>query len=109
MKSKSSTTTKPKFPPVHPGEILLEECMKPLGLTANRLALELRVPATRIHDIVKGKRAVTAETALRLGRYFRTGPEFWLNPQSRYDLPVPAEGLQSPPPPSSGGCGSTAS
>lgn len=101
--------------------------MKPLGLTANRLALELRVPATRIHDIVKGKRAVTAETALRLGRYFRTGPEFWLNLQSRYDLlpareqcakqierevmprPEPAEGLQSPPPPSSGGCGSTAS
>jgi addiction module HigA family antidote len=73
MKSKSSTTTKPRFLPVHPGEILLEECMRPLGLTANWLALELRVPATRIHDIIKGKRAVTAETALRLGRYSGRG------------------------------------
>ena len=75
-----------KLPPVHPGEILLEEFMKPLGLSMNRLALALRVPVTRVAEIVHERRAITPETAIRLGRYFGTSPEFWMNLQSRYDL-----------------------
>jgi addiction module HigA family antidote len=71
--------------PVHPGEVLLEDFMKPLVLTANRLALELHVPATRIGEIVHERRRITAETALRLARYFRTNAEFWLNLQNFYD------------------------
>ena len=74
--------------PVHPGEILREDFMKPLGLTINRLALELRVPATRIGEIVHERRRITADTALRLARYFNTNPEFWLNLQTFYDLEV---------------------
>ncbi len=72
----------------HPGEVLREEFMKPLGLSANALALALRVPATRIGDILRAEkpRAVSAETAIRLARYFGTSPEFWLNLQSAYDL-----------------------
>lgn len=72
----------------HPGEVLREEFMAPLGLSANALALALRVPATRIGAIVRGDRprAVTADTALRLARYFGTTPEFWLNLQTAYDL-----------------------
>lgn len=72
----------------HPGEVLREEFMKPLGLSANALALALRVPATRIGDILRTEnpRAVTADTAIRLARYFGTSPEFWLNLQSAYDL-----------------------
>jgi addiction module HigA family antidote len=72
----------------HPGEVLREEFMKPLGLSANALALALRVPATRIGDILRAEkpRAVTADTAIRLARYFGTSPEFWLNLQSAYDL-----------------------
>lgn len=73
-------------PPVHPGEILREDFMKPLGLTLNKLALGLRVPATRIGEIAHGRRRVTADTALRLARYFNTNPEFWLNLQSFFDL-----------------------
>jgi addiction module HigA family antidote len=77
-------------PPVSPGEILLEEFLKPLGLSANALALALRVPATRIGDIVRPEkpRGISADTALRLARYFGTSPEFWLNLQSAYDLSV---------------------
>lgn len=80
--------TEPKtMPPIHPGEILREEFLLPLGLTPNRLALEISVSPSRINEILKGKRAITAETALRLGRYFdNIGPEFWLNLQQRYDL-----------------------
>ena len=70
----------------HPGEVLSEEFLKPLGLSANALALALRVPSTRIGAIVKGERAVTADTALRLARFFGTSPEFWLNLQSMHDL-----------------------
>jgi antitoxin HigA-1 len=70
----------------HPGEILKSEFMKPLGLSAWRLARELEVPAPRINDIVRGKRGISANTALRLGRYFGTSPQFWLNLQNRYDL-----------------------
>ena len=75
-------------PPVHPGEILREDFMKPLGLSVNKLALELHVPATRIGEIVHERRRVTAETALRLARYFKTNAEFWLNLQNFYDLEV---------------------
>jgi len=77
---------KREIPPVHPGEILLEEFLKPIGMTMHELALKLRVPANRIGQIVEGKRNVSPDTALRLGRYFGTGPEFWINLQARYDL-----------------------
>jgi len=70
----------------HPGEILAEEFLKPLGLSANALALALRVPANRITGIIKGRRAVSADTALRLARYFGTTPEFWINMQAGHDL-----------------------
>jgi addiction module HigA family antidote len=76
------------LPPVHPGEILREDFMKPAGLTVNKLALELHVPATRIGEIVHERRRITAETALRLARYFNTNAEFWLNLQTFYDLEV---------------------
>jgi addiction module HigA family antidote len=76
------------MPPVHPGEILREDFMKPLGLSVNKLALELHVPATRIGEIVHERRRVTADTALRLARYFHTNAEFWLNLQNFYDLEV---------------------
>jgi addiction module HigA family antidote len=71
---------------VHPGEVLSEEFLKPLDLSANALALALRVPATRIGAIVKGERPVTADTALRLARFFGTSPEFWVNLQAMHDL-----------------------
>lgn len=74
--------------PVHPGEILREDFMKPLGLSVNKLALELHVPATRIGEIVHERRRITAETALRLARYFKTNAEFWLHLQNFYDLEV---------------------
>jgi addiction module HigA family antidote len=72
--------------PVHPGEILREDFMKPLGLSVNKLALELRVPATRIGEIVHERRRITAETTLRLARFFKTNAEFWLNLQNFDDL-----------------------
>ena len=78
---------------VHPGEILLEEFLKPLGLSQNRLALDIRVPARRINEIVLGRRAVTANTALRLSRYFETTPQFWLGLQADYDLDIEADAL----------------
>jgi addiction module HigA family antidote len=74
--------------PIHPGEVLAEDFMAPRSLTANALALALRVPANRISDIVRGKRGITAETALRLGRFFDVTPQFWMNLQSRYDLEI---------------------
>ena len=92
-KSKSSTTTSTtrssagnRLSPVHPGEMLREEFLIPLNLSANALSLALRVPATRVNEIVNERRGITADTALRLGRYFRTSPEFWMNLQSHYDL-----------------------
>ena len=84
-----------RLAPVHPGEILAEEFLKPLALTEYRLAKGLRVPARRINEIVHGKRAITADTALRLGRFFRNSPRFWLNLQSAYDLEVEADRLGS--------------
>ena len=79
---------------IHPGEILLEEFLKPMEITQNKLALDIHVPAPRIYAIVKGTRAITADTALRLGQYFGTGPEFWINLQSNYDLCVAAAEFQ---------------
>jgi len=76
------------MPPVHPGEVLREDFMKPLDLSVNKLALELHVPATRIGEIVHERRRITAETALRLARFFHTNAEFWLNLQNFYDLEV---------------------
>lgn len=88
--SKSSTTTKsvgtPNRVTTHPGEVLGEEFLKPLGMSVNALALALRVPATRIGAIVKGDRSVTANTALRLARFFGTSAEFWINLQAMHDL-----------------------
>ncbi len=72
--------------PVHPGEILLKEFMEPMGITQYRLAKDINVPARRINEIVHGKRAITANTALRLSRYFGTSEQFWMNLQMRYDL-----------------------
>jgi antitoxin HigA-1 len=88
--SKSSTTTREVATPnrvtTHPGEILSEEFLKPLGMSVNALALALRVPATRIGAIVKTERSVTADTALRLARFFGTSAEFWINLQAMHDL-----------------------
>ncbi|MGE0752496.1 MAG: HigA family addiction module antitoxin [Variibacter sp.] len=88
--SKSSITTKglgtPNRVTTHPGEILAEEFLRPLNLSANALAIALRVPATRIGAIIKGERSVTADTALRLARFFGTSPEFWVNLQAMHDL-----------------------
>src|ERR1700691_5635634 len=75
-----------KLKPVHPGEILSEDFMKPYALSMNKLALELRVPVTRIADIVAERRGITSDTALRLARYFKTTPQSWLNLQTKYDL-----------------------
>ena len=77
----------------HPGEILLEEFLEPLGITQYRLARDIRVPPRRINEIVHGRRAITADTALRLARYFRTSERFWLNLQARYDLEVEKDRL----------------
>jgi addiction module HigA family antidote len=74
--------------PIPPGEILLEEFMVPLGISQNRLAGDIDVPVSRIAEIVRGKRAITADTALRLGEYFRTSPEMWMNLQASYDMRV---------------------
>ena len=76
-----------KLPPIHPGEHLAD-LLKESGISANALALSLRVPANRITLIIQGKRAISAETALRLARYFRTSPEFWMNLQIKYELDV---------------------
>lgn len=74
--------------PISPGEILLEEFMKPLGLSANQLARDIDVPPGRISEIINGKRSITADTALRLGKYFGVSPEIWLNLQVDYDMRV---------------------
>jgi addiction module HigA family antidote len=86
--SKSSTkgVATPNRVTTHPGEILAEEFLIPLGLSANALAVALRVPATRISAVIKGERSVTADTALRLARFFGTSPEFWINLQAMHDL-----------------------
>ena len=78
----------------HPGEILREDFMKPLGISMNRLALDLRVPVTRVAEIVHGRRGISPDTALRLGRYFNTTARFWMNAQSSYDLKAAQDQLQ---------------
>lgn len=82
-----------KLHPVHPGEVLLEEFMKPMNLSQNRLAIEIGVDARRVNEIVLGFRSVTADTALRLGRYFGVSPQFWLGLQAEYDLDVAMDKL----------------
>ena len=78
---------------IHPGEILLEEFLKPMGISQNRLAVDIRVPAPRINSIVRGSRGISADTALRLGRYFKMEPQFWMNLQANYDLGVAESGM----------------
>jgi addiction module HigA family antidote len=75
-----------RLEPIHPGETLREDFLKPLGLSANRLAMDLHVPVTRVNDIVRGRRSVTADTALRLARYFGTSAQFWMHLQANHDL-----------------------
>ena len=77
-----------KLPPIHPGEILIEEFLKPMGISQYRLAKDISVPPRRINEIVHGKRSISADTALRLGRFFGIAPQFWLNLQTRFDLEV---------------------
>lgn len=81
------------LPPVHPGEVLAEEFLEPLGLSQYRVAKDINVPPRRINEIVHGKRAITADTALRLARYFGTSARFWLNLQAQYDLDVHSDAL----------------
>ena len=82
-----------KLPPIHPGEILKEEFLEPMGISQYRLAKDISVPPRRINEIVHGKRAITADTALRLGRFFNMSPQFWLNLQTRHDLEVTEDQL----------------
>lgn len=87
------STTTDRLAPVHPGDVLLEEFLRPLGLSQYRLAKELRVPPRRINEIVLGHRAVSADTALRLARYFGMSERFWLNLQTRYELDIERDRL----------------
>jgi addiction module HigA family antidote len=84
-----------KLKPIHPGEVLLEEFLKPMNLSQNRLAIDIGVDARRINEIVLGGRSVTADTALRLSRYFDNSPQFWLGLQAEYDLDVTLDSLGS--------------
>ncbi len=86
--------TQERLEPVHPGEILIQEFLKPMGLSQNRLASEIGVPPRRINEIVLGKRRVTADTALRLAKYFDMSPHFWLGLQMDFDLDLEADRLQ---------------
>ena len=86
--------SKKTIPPIHPGEILLEEFLKPMGLSQNRMAMDIHVPARRINEIVHGKRRITADTALRLSRFFGNSPQFWLGLQMDYDLDVAEDSLK---------------
>ncbi len=82
-----------KLNPIHPGEILMEEFLKPIGISQYRLAKDISVPPRRINEIVHGRRSITADTALRFGRFFGMSPQFWLNLQTRYDLEVTEDSL----------------
>jgi addiction module HigA family antidote len=84
---------KEKLHPIHPGEVLFEEFLKPMGISQNRLALNIGVPPRRINEIVLGKRGISADTALRLAKFFGTSAEFWLGLQAQYDLDVTSEEL----------------
>jgi addiction module HigA family antidote len=87
-------TTKRALPPIHPGEILLEDFLKPMGITQYRLAKSIGVPQRRIGEIIAGKRSITADTALRLARFFNTDAQSWMNLQTHYDLEVAQEKLK---------------
>ena len=82
-----------KIAPIHTGEILLEEFLRPMRISQNRIALDIRVPARRINEIVRGKRRITADTALRLAKYFDMSPQFWLGLQMGYDLDIAEDEL----------------
>jgi addiction module HigA family antidote len=82
-----------KMPPIHPGEVLKEDFMDPMGISQYRLAKDIGVDPRRINEIIQGKRAITADTALRLGRHFEIEPEFWMNLQSHYDLEIESDRL----------------
>ena len=84
-----------KLPPIHPGEILLEEFLEPMGISQYRLAKDISVPPRRINEIVLGKRAITPDTALRLSRYFGLSERFWMNLQTRYDIEIEKDRLQN--------------
>ncbi|MBN1227366.1 MAG: HigA family addiction module antidote protein [Deltaproteobacteria bacterium] len=84
-----------KLPPIHPGEILREEFLEPMGISQYKLAKDISVPPRRINEIVHGKRSITADTALRLGRFFNMSPQFWLNLQTRYNLEVTQDQLEN--------------
>ncbi len=77
-----------KIPPIHPGEILMEEFLKPMGISQNKIAMDMRVPPRRINEIILGKRRITPDTALRLAKYFHMSPQFWLGLQMDYDLDI---------------------
>lgn len=83
--------TEKLYAPIHPGEVLMEDFIEGFGITQHKLAVSIGVPPRRINEIVHGKRAITADTALRLGRYFEVEPQFWLNLQSRYELELAQE------------------
>ncbi|MGO4958327.1 HigA family addiction module antitoxin [Luteococcus sp. Sow4_B9] len=83
--------TEKLYAPIHPGEVLMEDFIEGFGITQHKLAVSIGVPPRRINEIVHGKRAITADTALRLGRYFGVEPQFWLNLQSRYELELAEE------------------
>ncbi|MFY9262303.1 MAG: HigA family addiction module antidote protein [Actinomycetaceae bacterium] len=96
MSNLSTTTeldTADKWAPIHPGEVLMEDFIEGFGITQNRLAVAIGVPPRRINEIVHGKRRITADTALRLGRYFNMDPHFWINLQAHYDLEVESDAL----------------
>ena len=100
MTLKSPITTKRghlprKVAPVHPGEVLREDVLRPLGMSVNKLALSLGVPAQRMGEVVNGRRAITPDTALRLARFLRTTPEFWIRLQARYELEVAKDKLSA--------------
>ena len=82
-----------KLKPIHPGEVLLEDFLKPMGISQYRLAKDINVPARRINEIVLGKRSITADTALRLARFFGTSPELWVNLQAHYELEIARDSL----------------
>jgi addiction module HigA family antidote len=86
-------TTAKTMPPIHPGEVLMEEYLEPLGITQHRLAIAIGVPPRRINEIVHGKRRITADTGLRMARYFGTAERIWMNFQGRYDLEVERDRL----------------
>ena len=90
-----SLTTTDKLPPVHPGEILMEDFLKEMGITQHKLAVSIGVPPRRINENVHGKRAVTADTALRLAKFFEMSPQFWLGLQAQYDLDVAEDKILS--------------